>query len=414
VPRIVNPREAARSRPWTRFARRGAALASLALLAAAGCTAWSQERYLVRMGTLTGQQNLLESYQHALERRDYAAIAALFDDSKEGRAAGDATVADLKAKLGVAADPTTTIDMVEAEVRDFDLFEEPPAATLWFYVGARAADGTRHLLRLQSLSSFKVVTRDAPEKDQDLMPIARVALLAQSPFEVDARSSRAPHYEDATQRVGLADRHRNQEIEAKCRILQGTMPGSGAAAADFDGDGRLDLAAIDGQHSKLYLNQGNGTFADRSHEWGLDQYIGAGCVTADYDNDGDQDLWICDHFGHARLLRNDGGRFTDVTAESGSACADPCFSASFGDVDRDGDLDLFVPCSGDYYTHIPMPPFDARDGQPDHLYINDGHGHFTEEAKERGVASTGWGSRRPSATTTRTATTTSTSRTTSA
>jgi hypothetical protein len=367
------------------------AAAALALLPAAGCTTWSHERYLARIGLLAGQQAVLENYQRALERRDFAAIGALFDDSSEGRSAAARATDDLRTKLSVAADPSSTIDMVEADVRDFDLFAERPTATLGFNVGARTSDGVRHVVRLRSQATFRLVAREPAQDDADGIPVGHLALIDQAPFEAVMRSSARPHFEDATQRAGLADRHRNQVIEGKCRILEGTMPGSGAAAADFDGDGLVDLAAIDGQHSVLYVNRGDGTFADRSREWGLDRFTGAGAVAADYDNDGDEDLWLCDHFGGARLLRNDGGHFTDVTAESGCVCTDPCFSASFADVDRDGDLDLFVPCSGDYYTTIPMPPFEARDGRPDQLFVNDGHGRFTEEGAARGVASTGWG-----------------------
>ena len=374
-------------RPLTRLA-----LGLLPLLALpVGCMTWSTEGYLQRIGMLQGEQNLIDQYKAAIGKGELGPIAALFDQEPAGQAAATAAINDLRTKLGPAAAPGAKVDLVEAEVRDFDLFAEPPSANFYFYVGARTGDGVRHLVRIESKTTFKLLKRDPPEGDAEGLPVAHLAILSQEEFTSEVRDGTKPHYEDATAKSGLTDRHCNQSIDKKCLILQGTMPGSGAAAADFDGDGRLDLAAIDGVHSRLYVNRGDGTFVDHAKEWGIDTLSGAGCVAADYDNDGDQDLYVLDHFHGARLYRNDGGHFTDATVESGAVSPDPSFSASFGDVDRDGDLDLYVPCAGDYYSEIPMPPFDARDGRPDKLFINDGHGHFTEEGKERGVADVGWG-----------------------
>jgi hypothetical protein len=128
--------------------RRLVAAAALALLPAAGCTTWSHERYLARIGLLAGQQAVLENYQRALERRDFAAIGALFDDSNEGSERARATD-DLEEAVGRGR-PSSTIDMVEADVRDFDLFAERPTATLGFNVGARTSDGVRHVVRLRA------------------------------------------------------------------------------------------------------------------------------------------------------------------------------------------------------------------------------------------------------------------------
>ena len=368
----------------------------LALLAAAGCAAAWNERYVRRIGRLAGQRALLERYEQALVSRRYDRLLALFDRDATAQRAGAAAVLDLQRKLALLVEPGATPAFIESEVRDFDLFGEPPIARFWFCIGGSDAAGTRHLFRISSFTTMRELGRAPP--DPEGVAVAGLAIVAQDPFTVEHVSAARPRFEDATERAGLSDRHRNQPIDRRCLILQGTMPGSGAAAADFDGDGDVDLAAVDGQRSRLYLNRGDGTFEERSREWGFDVVTGAGIVAADYDNDGDPDLYVLDHFGGTKLLRNDartsmgGSRaFIDVTAEAGVGVADPTFSAAFADVDRDGDLDLYVPVAGDYYTQVPMPPFHARDGRPNRLFINDGHGRFTEEAVQRGVADVGWG-----------------------
>ena len=142
--------------------------------------------------------------------------------------------------------------------------------------------------------------------------------------------------------------------------------GSGAAVSDFDGDGDLDLylgqghllappdeAAARGDspapRDRLFRNDletGELRFTDITAESGLDaRGYAMGVAVGDMDNDGDPDLYIL-NLGANELWRNDSEpgalRFTNIT--DGSNAADPRWSAaaSFFDFDHDGLLDLFV------------------------------------------------------------------------
>src|SRR5262249_15531134 len=111
-----------------------------------------------------------------------------------------------------------------------------------------------------------------------------------------------------------------------------------------------------------------------------------GVAAADVDGDGFPDLFLTDAFGPARLFRNRGdGTFEEITERSGISVVGNARSAALADVDRDGDLDLFVCVTGDYYGQMPDPPYDSKDGRPNRLYVNDGRGHFTDATAAWGL-----------------------------
>jgi hypothetical protein len=183
--------------------------------------------------------------------------------------------------------------------------------------------------------------------------------------------------------------------------------GVGVTLLDYDGDGRLDVYAVNGAHvpgvsegpppaapprNRLYRNLGGLRFEDVTEAAGAgDTGYGMCAVAADYDNDGDPDLYLA-NFGRNVLYRNDGGRFRDATAEAGVGDARFTVPALFADFDGDGRLDLYC---GNYLTYdprIPAPegyPFPsplAYAGEPDALFRNLGNGRFEDVSAASGLA----------------------------
>ena len=129
---------------------------------------------------------------------------------------------------------------------------------------------------------------------------------------------------------------------------------------------------------------------------GLRAY-GMGAAVADYDNDGDLDLFVTS-FGANTLFRNNGdGTFTDVTAQAGVGDALWSTSAAFLDYDRDGHLDLFVANYLDFTlasNKVCHDSVGARDycsprayrPVPDKLYRNEGNGRFTDVTESSGIS----------------------------
>ena len=94
----------------------------------------------------------------------------------------------------------------------------------------------------------------------------------------------------------------------------------------------------------LFRNLGDGTFEDVTAESGVaDSTNSKGAIFGDYNNDGFLDLYVVNDGGDNRLFQNNGnGSFSDVARQVGVAEPFAAHSATFGDFDNDGDLDLYV------------------------------------------------------------------------
>lgn len=171
-----------------------------------------------------------------------------------------------------------------------------------------------------------------------------------------------PRFVDATVDAGLATIvQAQQRVEPFCLLDQASTPEpldfcfaerltGGVAAGDYDGDGLLDLffSALDGP-GRLMHNEGDGTFVERTIEAGLGHSTRSnGVAWADVDEDGDLDLYVTTFAAYRHMLyvnRGD-GTFADEAVERGASLASGALilgtTPAFGDVDLDGDLDMFV------------------------------------------------------------------------
>lgn len=118
------------------------------------------------------------------------------------------------------------------------------------------------------------------------------------------------------------------------------------AAADVDGDGNLDLYFLNqAGPNELWMNEGDGSFVERTEEAGVavEDAVSSGAAFADVDNDGAVDLYVTTLGGKNRLFENQGdGTFEDVSQEAGVDYDGYSSSAVFFDHDGDGLLDLYV------------------------------------------------------------------------
>ena len=201
----------------------------------------------------------------------------------------------------------------------------------------------------------------------------------------------------------------DNDPRAEKRMIE-TMSG-GLAVFDYNNDGRPDIYFTNGASglemkktdprffNRLFRNDGGMKFSDVTAEAGVaGEGYAMGAAAADFDNDGNVDLFIC-NVGGSILYRNLGnGKFEDVTAKSGIIDPEWAVAAAWFDFDNDGRLDLFV----SHYAKWPeaMDRFCGDSlkgirvychpkyfqGLPNRLYRNLGNGRFEDVTVKSGLA----------------------------
>lgn len=227
----------------------------------------------------------------------------------------------------------------------------------------------------------------------------------ESPPPPESAAAPTPRFHDMTDAVGLVFRHTDGH-SGEFYLMESVT--AGLALFDADGDGDDDLYALNGAplpgadpapvSNVLYRNDGGWTFTDVTAESGLgDTGYGLGVTIGDVDNDGDPDVYV-NNFGPNALYRNEGGgRFVDVTDAAGLSDGDHFGAgASFLDIEGDGDLDLYVARYVDF--GFDRHGFVVSDGVrqyvgptaypfvPDALYRNEGNGRFVDVSEPAGIA----------------------------
>lgn len=234
-------------------------------------------------------------------------------------------------------------------------------------------------------------------------------------LEAGVDDARGVTFRDVTRRSGIRFTHRYDLKNGKMIVTQG----GGAAFADYDGDGRLDLYCVGSVASYrkfrkglskscgvLWHNEGVGPdgvprFRDVTAESGIAACgWGQGAYWVDIDGDGDPDLFQT-NAGQNQLFINGGAgaqpRFQDRSKESGLGITKGFHvGAGFLDADHDGDVDVYVAdyLQTDIEHESVAPGFALKvpedyDAAPNHYYRNEGNGFFTERTEAAGLANPG-------------------------
>jgi hypothetical protein len=256
-----------------------------------------------------------------------------------------------------------------------------------------------------------------------VVSLGTVAAIHWGPFSSDSPSAMPPRaaepgpspglpwFEEVAGASGIDFRH--FDCSTPMNYIQEVL-GSGLAWIDYDNDGWPDLFCVQGgpirpqpgatlPTSKMYRNNGDGTFTDVTEQVGLARAgFGMGCAVGDFDNDGYDDL-VVTYLGSVVLYHNEpdgkgGRRFVDVTAKSGLRNPYWGTSCAWGDIDGDGFLDLYI-CN---YVDVDMAHY-PNCGSEDkkyktncppyifphvahRLFRNNGNGTFTDISISSGIA----------------------------
>ena len=253
-------------------------------------------------------------------------------------------------------------------------------------------------------SNTPASTKPATVKKQTVAVAETPKIRPDGPVASQSRPLSFPFFVAAATQVGIDFTYANG---ASGKVLMVEATGGGAGWLDYDGDGLLDIYLCQGGNpateqpdqepcDTLFRQTSPGHFECISEfacvwERGYSQ----GVSVADFDDDGFYDIYVT-NVGPNTFWRNQGdGTFLEASVAAG--VANPLWSSSsaWGDLDGDGDLDLYVCNYVDYDPYHPIAC--GSDGKPgtchpahvkavaDECYMNQGDGTFTAEAQSRGL-----------------------------
>ena len=197
-------------------------------------------------------------------------------------------------------------------------------------------------------------------------------------------SAAAQRFSDQTAAAGI--NHVQTTAALSAGVAANTFMTGGVAAGDFDNDGFTDLVFTRlNDVDILYRNLGNGQFSPQTAAAGFQvPTLTNGVASGDIDNDGDLDLYMTSTGGTRNYLylNNGSGVFTDAGADRTAALSNGVIrqgqGVSFGDYDNDGWLDLIT---GDGLLDIAI----ASDFDTSQLFWNNGDGTFLDGTLAAGV-----------------------------
>jgi len=253
-------------------------------------------------------------------------------------------------------------------------------------------------------SAAKEIVTPAPDEGVAALDARKEAQLASTrQFKVDYGF----RFTDTLKESGITFVHRIVDDAGRHYKAVHYDHGTGLAVADVDGDGLYDIYFVnqDGGN-ELWKNVGGGRFQNITADAGvgLEGRISVTASFADIDNDGDEDLFVTTVRGGNALFENDGhGRFRDISREAGLDLVAHSSGAVFFDFNNDGLVDLLV-CNVGRYTTDQKGPDGAYVGladaflghlHPDRfeypvLYQNLGHNRFKDVTADVGVRPAGW------------------------
>lgn len=221
---------------------------------------------------------------------------------------------------------------------------------------------------------------------------------------ISATEVEFPQFRDIAKDIGINHIFDNG---ASSQALMVESTGGGCGWLDYDGDGCLDLYLTQGGvpcrtenvplKTDVLYRQRSGRFQEVSNQCGInDPEFGHGVACGDFDNDGFSDLFVA-NVGQSRFYRNLGdGTFAEETWRLQGLRDVWSSTPAWGDIDRDGDLDLYV-CN--YAIYDPCHPVVCLDKsglpsichprnvepEPDAFFLNSGDGHLVESAQRLGL-----------------------------